>query len=218
MGLFDYDNASLAAEYRYRVSERDEAFGRVGASRFRVRDLATRTDSVSVLVGWARDLHERTSASVAGGLVHSRFERPDFVGPPPDDVSGALAETTLTHEFETGSVEASLGRSLLPTGDGFLVQRDRLEIVAVHRLAPRWRLRGHLFAYRNDSLGEDNRAAKVSYGRASLALVHDLDREWLLHAEVAHSRRENRATDRQAHANLVLLQLVYTPMPWSVSR
>lgn len=188
------------------------------------------TDTLGAQLGYARALTETLSGNVSAGprfsdtRSQSRVEQDQFLVAPGlgrilvsqtdtgtvsmDETSTGLAiNAGLSQALERTDWEVSFTRSLSPTADGDLQERDRFDARF------RYKLRRHLVGSLNgiyytdsDLGGEDN---DRTYSRLLAGLRWRLDRDWTLSGFYRYRRNERERNDAAAESNALLITLSY---------
>ncbi len=147
--LFDYRFARAGLTASYTLSERTQVFGRLSYDQYEAEQVKTESDNFGLEAGASYLLSETMSILAYTGVRHSKAEIPTLRGVEETDNTGPLFELRLSKRFETGELQLTADRSLLPSSNGTLLDTTGLSLSLDYRLSPAWRFRISAAGYRN---------------------------------------------------------------------
>jgi hypothetical protein len=215
-GLFNYEYQIAQATGSHRLNEVDEFFASALVSQFEIPDLPRTTTSYGIEAGWAPVFSDSLSARLSVGVRMSDDEFTVLGVQREESSTGPLWDFRLTKRFERTDLEASLTRTLSPTGSGALRERDQIRLKVDGRFSTLLSGRVDVSAFRNESLGAgDNSDTNF---RVRIGLFRRLGKHWHLGAEYQYRRRESRDVTDDADSNAVFVSLRYSGRKWAWSQ
>lgn len=129
-----------------------------------------------------------------------------------------MASGRVEKRFETGSLHAELGRDIFPSGLGFLIQSDHVQVQARKDLSPTLTASLTFDGFLIDPVVSTTTIPNNRYFRIE-PRVHWRATQWLsLDVAYTYNRFEVPAISSTATGNAVYLTLSYYPPKLAVSR
>lgn len=163
----------------------------------------TKRLSLSLLAGW---LTVETDYSAGAGIAV----------PPPEDDDSFLLDARLTYPGERSRWEMRLSSQPAPSGFGFLLNTDRLDLDYRFRVTKRVNLVANANVGRQEAqdvrLNQDR-----DFARGSVRLDYRVGRAWYLAGRYQYSWQDAEFFDGTADASAIYLTLRYEPVAkiWS---
>jgi hypothetical protein len=131
---------------------------------------------------------------------------------------GTNALASATHKFEISSVSLSYSRSLVPYGNGFLVERQQITASAMRSLTPT--LDADISAIRidNNKSTVQLELDRAYYDNLGAGLTWRLSEHWSLRSEATTSWSPPINYPHTVHEWRTALTMTWTPLPTVVSR
>ena len=239
-GLIDYNNqtASLAAVHR--LSEQDQLSGTVYYSKYETSPANFKSNTSGLRLGITHDFSETLTSSLTVGArsTSSTSQQNALVCPAPiifcqfglipyDVVPfttktrshGYTLNANLGKQFETTTLSGQVSREVNPSGNGALVQADRIGFSLANKFSPT--LTGALDAsiYRSRYLGNVISRSDSRYYTVGPRLSWRMSEWWSLDTGYTHARQEyDNAGSTAATANSAYVLVRYDWPKLAVSR
>jgi len=144
--LTDYQFASLGLTGEYDLTERTDLVGRLTFEQYDPEaQVFGRTQSSGAEAGFNYQISERTTLTALGGVRYAETDS-GIPGQEDDSSTGPIFEVELQRDYEPGSIGIVIGRSLLPSGRGRLLDTTRAVLTVsrpvTERLTGRLRVLG----------------------------------------------------------------------------
>ncbi len=214
--LLDYRGLSLSLTEQVQHSETLALFGTASASGFEEQGLPGTSRTDGLVVGFKRQLSERTTLSADAGV-----SRTTFLSLTSD---GLLADLSLTRSSETGSLSLSASRNVAPVGFDEITQQDVLKASAQHNLSERLSASLALSINRYSSVFSIPGLITVdlpyldrSYSQLTLGLNWQQTETWTIGMQASTTRFQGATVTTEEDWNLQL-RMIWTPHGQSVSR
>jgi hypothetical protein len=135
----DYTESRLNLTFSRDLNQRHELSGRVYFSNYETQSLRQNTtDTTGVEAILTSRLSETWTAEITAGILYSDYLINPVIQPTmSDSVTNPRIEFALRKRSERTSLNLNLGRTVLPTSTGNMMQRDELNIYADQRLKER---------------------------------------------------------------------------------
>jgi hypothetical protein len=217
LSLFDYRMHTGTAGLSYRASEKDQVSG----TGYYVDYFSPVSKIGSIFygaqLGWSHEFSETMSAWVTGGvrLISSTFTDQGQTRTEDDFIW--VASGRVEKRFETGSLHAEIGRDIYPSGLGFLIRSDHVQVQARKDLTPTLTASVTLDGFVIDPVISTTTIPNNRFMRIEPRL-HWRTTQWLsLDVAYTYSRFEVPSVDTIATGNAVYLTLSYYPpkLAWS---
>ena len=124
---------------------------------------------------------------------------------------GFLLDVGLTRRWELTRLLISGGRSIQPTGSGFLREADQVRFNLLRQLSPRWYVEASGYGLRSRSVESGIDFNDRDYFEIRATLGHELTRAWSIEATAGHRRQDFKDTPGEAEVNEFLFNLRYQP-------
>ncbi|MFT5047297.1 MAG: hypothetical protein ACI8UP_004290, partial [Porticoccaceae bacterium] len=219
--LQNYEYTTAYAGWLHHWSERTQLRLQAYGNRYESGNIIeVESDSLGVQAGFDSQFSERFSVSLLAGLINVDTDySTDLVLATPEDentdtylIKGSLNYRLERHEFST-----NVNSSTSPSGDGYLLKNDQMDVNYRHRVSERSRFDLDLLAGRNGSL-----ASRINndrdYARLKLSLNYRFSSTWYIAGSYARSYQDSERADSKAESNAVYASLVYQPDKYVWSR
>ncbi|WP_157726362.1 porin family protein [Imhoffiella purpurea] len=207
--LYDYDYTTAGLTFIYALSERAQASLRATFDRYDASETDLESETRGMLLGMSYQLSETLSLSAFTGVRNSTSRYGTWLGVIETDSSGPLFEVELKKRFEVGSLSLSAQRSMLPSGDGQLLDTTSLSLSYDYPLGPRWTLGLNADAYRNRNSDDDSSSSDRDYFSISPRLGLKLTEELNLALSYRYRLQKYDFRDEEAVSNSIYLNLTY---------
>jgi hypothetical protein len=132
--------------------------------------------------------------------------------------AGWTLNAGLEKRWETTTVSGRLSRDIYPTGNGQLVQTDRLQVAWTKQWSPTLTADVTASAYQSEYIGATVTGSNSHYYRIEPKLTWHMTEWWVLSARYSYSRVKYESAAAAANANAAYLTLSYAWPKMSVSR
>jgi hypothetical protein len=237
-GLIDYRQQIVNLGVEQKLTERTTGTLTGYYDEFETDPANSRIQTVGIVAGIVHDFSETLRGSVHAGPRWTRSEiksqttvceGPIILGQcqiptttltsdVETDSSGYTATAALSNRWETGSVTASLGRELNPSGVGALIQTDLLALSVTQDLSPTWTATLGTGIYKSRYVAAAVAPNKSSYFRIEPRVIWRITPYWTLDAGYVFQRQKYEDQPDAASANIVYVTLSYTWQKIAVSR
>ena len=233
---FLFYSATVGGEHR--LSERTTLLADMTVSQFDPLGTARETLSFSGRAGLEIQMAETLKGTFRSGWQTSRAVNQDRVSETEvvfnglvvpairfqfdadrrETSTGLLFDTSLEKTFSRGLTTLAYSRSLFPTGDGFLVQRDTLNAAARYRATETVTAYVRASRRKNEPLGNGPDSVKSELVIITVGLRRRLNPRWSVSADYRYLYRDRPASNITASTGAFLLSLEYTGKKRTVSR
>jgi len=202
--LTDYQFARLGLDGEYDLTERAALVGRLGFDRYDPEEQAFgRTESYGAEAGVSYELSERTTLTALGG-VRSANTDSGIPGRGDDSSTGPIFEVGFERDYEPGSIRLVIGRSLLPSGRGELLDTTRAALTVSRPVTERLTASLRAVGVRNRNADEASSFNDRDYLSISPSLRWQLGQSTWLDLSYRY-RNQDRDNVGSADANAVFL-------------
>lgn len=207
----DYNNARAELFMINRVSPVSRLRTTVFGTRYESDAVNNDSSGYGVRGRYEYDIAETTRLFLDIGAQRTTVE----AGPAGQGIditeNGFLLDVGMTRRWELTRLWISGGRSIQPTGSGFLREADQFRINVLHQVSPRWYVETAGYALRSRSVDDVSTSNDRDYFEISATLGHELTRVWSLEATAGHRRQDFKDTPGEAEVNELRLNLRYRP-------
>ena len=155
-------------------------------------------------------------------FVGTAFGGPRFIGTNTQTIGGNLKteETVwvygagLTKQFESGSIQVNVGRDIIPSGFGLLIQTDRVSISGSYKISETVTTSLDANGYLTSGAtrtSSGSTLAEQRYVSLSPKLAWKFLEWWKLEASYTHGWRDVDTFATSATSNAAMLMLTYYP-------
>ncbi|MDP2026007.1 hypothetical protein [Sulfuriferula sp.] len=234
-GLVDYTYHVAAADWLYQMSEKDQLSMTASYSRFLTTNNNYTANTVGLQGGLTHSFSETLQGTLQLGVNQTRStlktNAVQFVFDPstfsfvPVLVANTLTTSNLvpvlsaklSKQFETGTLTGTASRELQPTGNGSLVETDRLGLDASRSFSEKLVGSANAAVYRSRYIGGAVNAPSSRYYSLGLGLNWRMDERWRLDGGYRYARSEYQNSSVAPTSNLVYATITYA-WPESMSR
>ena len=210
VGLVGYRYPQLSLTDTFTLAERTSLSASVLADELRAPLTGYQSHDLSANLGWSRTLSELVKVSLAGGVVQTSASG--------ETQHGYLWDAHTTRNSELTRWDVDYSRSVQPSGSGFLIRRDALNLSVAQNIAPR------LFATLSAQDIRNENLAGGAFDGVPRYLSCDGGLEWHLSLQLVLNATGGLAENRQPVTDLLVrgwrgaVTLHWLPRPLSVSR
>ncbi len=232
-GLVDYTYHVAAADWLYQLSEKDQLSMTASYSRFLTASGNYTANTIGLQGGLTHSFSETLQGTLQLGVNQTRsvLNSPYtqvciapglcFLLPIPHSVTTSnlvpVLSAKLSKQFETGTLTGTASRELQPTGNGSLVETDRLGLDASRSFSEKLVGSANAAVYRSRYIGDAGNAASSRYYSLGLGLNWRMDERWRLDGGYRYARSEYQNSSVAPTSNLVYATITYA-WPVSMSR
>ncbi len=209
--LTDYRYVTAQTALQYRVSEDRSFTGTLFATRYTPTDFDFISRGQGVSFGWQERFSPSLTGSLSVGARKDKSERTLFGLQTEDESSGTQFDAALEKSWQRWRLNLNLGRSTDPSGDGSLIQRDRLGGTASYDWNERTRL---IFNANYLDIQQTNDLVSLSrndrrYLTFAPGIEWRVERNWT--ARFDYRYRQNRFLDQgdEAEGNALFVSISY---------
>lgn len=243
-----YDNRSLSGKWIYLFSELDEISVSAYSSKYETSTGSRKSDSSGIQAGVKHKFSETLvgSASVGRRTTNTTVKELQCVdgfvvnffgnaiwscdltsfGLPGtwqnvdkvDTDSGSVLTFSLNQNTETLGMGAEFKRSVSPSGTGYLVETDSVNLSANKSLTPNLTLRLNVNATDNRYVGNVSSSNNNRYYNINPALNWRMTEWWTLDAGYGYTSQKYKAATSSSTSNAVYVNFTYNWPKISVSR
>jgi hypothetical protein len=208
----DYTNAGANAFIVYRLSPISRFRSTIFASAFEVDEIDNDSTAYGVRGRYEVDITEVYRVHVEAGAQRTNVES-EFNGVVLDDTStGFLFDAGVRRQWERTILQLAGGRSIQPSGRGFLTETDRVRINLRHQFRPRWFGEVAAIAQMSEGVGSASDVIGArDYYQARVRLGHELTRDWTIEGAYSFTYRDYTDGGGNAQAAEVFLSVNYQP-------
>lgn len=231
-GLVDYTYHTAEADWLYQANEKNQLSLSASYSRFQTAGANYTANTVGLQAGLTHGFSETLQGTVVLGVNQTRSTVKStslqFVPVPPFFVSVVNTATTsnlvpvlsaqLTKQFESGSINLSASRQLVPTGNGSLVETNRLGLGATRSFNEKLTGSANAAVYRSRYIGSAVVAPNSLYYQADFSLGWQMSEHWKLDSGYRYARSAYQNNSVAPVSNLVYANIRYDWQKISVSR
>jgi hypothetical protein len=206
----DYNDARLDTFHAYDLSPNSRFLTTVYVSQFDVVDSDNDSTSYGLRGRYERDFNEVHGFHIDVGVQRNELDNP---GPTGDDATtGAVFDAGYRRSWERTEFRIGGGRSVQPSGTGFLREVDRIRLNLRHRFQPRWF--GELGAVFQTTQGLDTQgdSDQRDYYRVLGRVGYEISRSWTVEGSYAFTRQDYENVPGEAERNEIFLSVNYQPL------
>ena len=232
-GLVDYTYHVAAADWLYQLSEKDQLSMTASYSRFLTASGNYTANTIGLQGGLTHSFSETLQGTLQLGVNQTRSTLKSpytqvciapgfcFLLPIPHSVTTSnlvpVLSAKLSKQFETGTLTGTASRELQPTGNGSLVETDRLGLDASRSFSEKLVGSANAAVYRSRYIGDAVNAASSRYYSLGLGLNWRMDERWRLDTGYRYARSMYQNSSVAPTSNLVYATITYA-WPVSMSR
>ena len=222
LGLVDYDVHSGSMALFYRWTERDQVKVIGNYTNFSVPAAgALRSNIAGAQLSFSHAFSESLTASLTGG--------PQFVSSVihagPSRITDAqtvwVAHANLRKQWDDAHAEVVVGREIVPSGFGLLLQTERVGVTLSKDLTERLTASVNGQVYRVSSVTSETAPTPLPenrYASVTPQLTWKIHEWWSLDLSYTYRRRDVDSLNQSAFANIATLMLTYYPPKFTVGR
>ena len=182
----------------------------VFASNFEAQGARNETDSFGVRGRYELDITERQRFFVDAGVQRTSIKAGIDSGIDVSD-TGFLLDVGTSRRWELTRMQISGGRSIQPTGSGFLRRGDQLRLNVVHQFLLRWY--GELAAYglRSRALANEVDFNDRNYYDVRATIGHEISRTWSIEGAAGWRHQDFLDQPGKAEAMEISVAFRYGP-------
>lgn len=209
--LRDYTDGRAEVFLERRISERNSIRGTIFTSRYEADQINNVTDSNGLTVRYESKYTEVTTLYVDLGVQHAEIEAGADNQVDISD-TGYLLEVGGRTSWERTDIRFAGGRTVLPSGDGFLRSVDRFRLNLRHQIQPRWFGELGALVEQSDAFGSENDFDVRDNYRATARLGFNLTRAWTIEGTYTYSYQDYDAIPGSARSDEFFLSVNYQPL------
>jgi hypothetical protein len=206
-----YDNTEVTASIIRRVDERNSVSASAFVAEYNAEINSNTTNTYGVEGRFTRPLTQRWTMDLTAGVQRSDYTYVDVLN---NLVDNADADFTLgiiiRKRSELTNWNASVGRYVTPSSNGFLEARNELRVVVTHEFSGKLSGSFGLRMSEYTPLNESESLPERQYANAALQLEWALRRRWFVTGGVDYSDEER--TDfaaLQADSTMIYVGMTY---------
>jgi hypothetical protein len=237
-GRTDYSNHSGQLSLTHQLTENTSIFVVPSVTFF-----STAADSstiyYSLQAGIQHKFSERWEAKIVAGGRYSRSDfnkrrtNRDIDGKPEPALNmtdeqiidrdhssglGSLANASITHHYTTGSIEASIGQDIRPTGNGELQASNEAALTWTHQLSEYLEFSLPVSVLRAEAINSDSDRLDRIYYQAAPRLSWRLTPELSMALSYRYRYQKYKILDDSANSHNAMLSATYHWQRFSISR
>jgi len=206
----DYTDARVEVFHVYQRSPTSRIRSTAFASSFDVDENNNDTTSYGLRGRYEWDITEVYDVYVELG-VQENDEEADGNNQVDNSSTGILFDAGFRRQWERTQFRIAGGRSVQPSGTGFLREVDRIRLNLRHDFQPRWFGElGGVFQT-TDGLDDDNGFDQRDYYQVRGLVGYQLTQSWTVEATYSFTRQDYENTPGEADRNEVFLTVNYQP-------
>jgi hypothetical protein len=240
-GLVDYTDWTAAGGWLYQYSERDLLNLSVYNSRFQTASGNVKSNTVGIQGGITHNFSETLRGSFLVGVRSTKStvesQTCDLINVPlnalfgtcflyvpitqtlDSTASGSTLNAKLDKLFQTGGVSGTVSRELVPSGNGTLVETDRVGISARRQFSEKLGVGVDATASRSRYVGGAVIGNEVHYYTISPRLTWRMTQWWLLEAGYRHTEQSYQSgTGIAPSSNAVYVTVAYNWPKMAIAR
>ncbi len=218
-GRTDYLMHSGQLNLSHQLTSKTLLFSNTATTLFSTPDIDSSTIYYSLQAGIQHKFSERWEAEIVGGGRYSTSEFRDR-NDHKDTSSGlgSLASARVTHQYTTGSVNASIAQDIRPTGNGDLQTTNQVAFSWNHQLTEHLSLNLPISALRASAINADTNRLDRSYYQAAPAISWKLTPEFSLGLRYRYRFQKYDNAENSADSHSAMLSANYHWQRLSLSR
>lgn len=206
--LIDYTRSSGELGWDHKFSKVEEVHFQIFVSSIKPETLLDKDTRVyGIQLGWNIKATRRLDLRLDAGAYRTNITD--------QATNGFLPAVSLLYQFNPeSSIHATFARSIAPSGNGEVLERDRIDLAFKEQWSSRisW---GLLFRYQTQQSLDDNGRADRDFLRIIPSVVWRQGRAWSLLSSYRYRwQKIDDDSDREARSNAVMLTLTYHPVKW----
>jgi hypothetical protein len=237
-GRTDYSIHSGQLSLSYQLTENTSIFVIPSTTLFSTPDADSSTTYYSLQAGIQHKFSERWEAEIVAGGRYSRSEfnkrrtNKDIDGNPvpvfntggqiidKDHSSGlgSLANASITHHYTTGSIEASIGQDIRPTGNGDLQTSNEAALTWTHQLSEHLDFSLPASFLRAEAINSDSDRLDRTYYQVAPRLNWRLTPELSMALSYRYRYQKYKVLTGSANSHNAMLSVTYHWQRFSISR
>ena len=213
--LSDYQQHGIGAAISHKITQRDDLGVMANASLYRASSFNNEANNYGIQMTLDHDYTETLHGTLrVGGRYTS-----STVANQKTDTAGLLLTAILNKQYsEVTSYRITLGRSVLPSGSGEVVETDLLAGQVSRDLSPRlnFALWGNVF--KEKSINVNTSGVSRTYLDIEPSLRYQITRQWTVDGSYRYRWQKYRSASTSADGNAVFISLNYNWPRIAVSR
>lgn len=225
-GLIDYRNQSVDAGWLHQFSPKDLVTLALFYSTFQTANDSNKANTIGLQGGLTHDFSETMQGSIVLGVrsikstvkglstqlveILPGFFLPVLVPQTLNTTDRAtVLNARLEKRFETVTINGSVSREQSPTGNGSLVETDRLRIGVSRRVTENLTASANGNVYHSRYIGNAVNAADRKYYELALNLNWRMTERWRVESGYRYARLEYQSSGTAPDSNLVFASIRY---------
>jgi len=212
-GLFNYDNQSVSTGLLHQLEVKSSVGIMAYASRFNSPDRGSKFIDIGFQGSYKYKLTKTMELELAGGVRQTSLDVTLFFFGTPRKVEGndvgEIYSASLMRRWQRTRVEASLQRSIEPSGAGYAVLRNQMIIRLRQQLTEKWSALFSLTGTENNALRDDIRGINRDYVSFDSRLSWQWDPNIALSVRYRYRQQKYDTQRNTARGNSVEARLDY---------
>lgn len=212
--LQDYKYSTAYAGWLHQWSQRTQVRLQAYGNRYENDSfIKVESDSLGVQAGFDSQLSEQLSISLLAGWINvdTDYSTDLSIAPQEDETNDTyLIDGSLTYRLERHELSAGINSGTNPSGDGYLLKNDQIDVNYRYHVSERSRFDLGLVAGMNGSL--DSRINNDrDFARLQLRMDYRFSSAWYIAGRYTYSYQDRERANSDVDSNAVYISLVYQP-------
>ena len=203
--LFDYEYSNTTISY----NRLTDSFGTIGITFTKVSQkidlLQSKYNTKILQFGFDKDYSETLSYSVYSGIRHytndigyANYKLSD---------NGWVMNLSGAKQFERSSLNLTLSRDVSPSGGGYMILKNQLNLNFNYRISPQLTTTFDAVALKNIRETENDELNRY-YGNADLGLIYNFEHNWNISFHIQH-RKNHSEEGVPGKDNVIMFRVSY---------
>ena len=208
--LFDYDYWIVDSTISHQLNVQTRLLALVALSRYQLKTVDAYTDSYLVKLGVIRDFSQSTRGDFWLGVRENKSVFGEGGAEVTDSGTDIMLDAKIKKRLEATTLTGSLGRSISPTGFGYLYLRDNIRVSVDHDMTPTLLAAMSVSAFRDEAAAGDAPDIGRDYFVFDTKLRRRVSPAWTVEAGYRYRWQKIRSTDQEANSNTVFASVIYS--------
>lgn len=218
IALYDYSFAQASTTGSYALTERFNVLGRLSYDQYDAAQVDTASESYGIELGTSYLLSETMTLSTFAGVRHTKSEIPTWWGYEDDESDGPLFQVAWRDRYEQGDFAVTALRSMMPSGNGTLLDTTGITVALTRSLSPLWSVRFNAEGYRNQVSGSESSSDDRKYLSFSPTISRRLTEAWSVDLSYRYRWQRYDVNADSATSDAVYITVRYSGMEEPLNR